>query len=418
MNGSIIDFFLLLGAHASAGIWSSPLKYSKKTTFLIWGIWIAVQSILMLCSELFMTHMGLQFFVSFVLTFAGQYVIFFKTTTGRLGQRIFTMLTYSVFFCISISLFNVVVGTFPNRSPAVTLLIFAAILFGVMFYFLRYVCPLCRNVAASISDGWKYLICVNLLLLLTLIFSSVFPVRLSSLRDPGCLAFVFLCVSVLAVCPVIFFNMNSMAQESVRREIQRQNKMLLALVEAENQQIAADRQARHDRRHHILVMLEMAGNDDLDGVRAYLKLLSESEGQVWSEIKFCSNMTVNTLLTAYTRRASETGIDMKISAAVSRELEIETQDLVIVIANLIENALNAVEKLKGREKSIRISIKETPERLLVKIDNSCREKFLFDESNYGVGIRSVIDTVNKYDGMYDFTAEGGTFSAKISLNLK
>ena len=42
----------------------------------------------------------------------------------------------------------------------------------------------------------------------------------------------------------------------------------------------------------------------------------------------------------------------------------------------------------------------------------------FDESEYGVGIRSVISTVNKYNGMYDFSAEDGIFSAKISLNVK
>lgn len=418
MIGSILEFFLLLMSHAAAGIWSSAPKYSKKTTFLIWGIWVAAQSVLMLCAELFMTHLALHFFVSFVLTFAGQYVIFFRTTTGKLEQRIFTMLTYSVFFCISISLFNIVAGTFPDRSPALSLLIYASTLFGVMFYFLRYVCPLCRAAAANISSGWKQLICISVLFLITLILSSVFPVRLTSLRDEGCLAYIFLSISILAVYPVIFSNLNNMEQESIQREIQRQNKLLLALVDAENQQIAADRQARHDRRHHILVMLEMANNSDLEGVRAYLKLLTESEGQVWSEIRFCNNMTVNTLLTAYTRRASENGVDARISASVSRDLAIEIQDLVIVVANLFENALNAVEKLKGKEKFVQVSIKETPQRLLIKIENACREKMTFDESEYGVGIRSVISTVNKYNGMYDFSAEDGIFSAKISLNVK
>ena len=33
-------------------------------------------------------------------------------------------------------------------------------------------------------------------------------------------------------------------------------------------------------------------------------------------------------------------------------------------------------------------------------------------------IHSVIATTNKYEGMYDFIAEDGIFSAKISLNLK
>ncbi|MBR2464316.1 MAG: GHKL domain-containing protein [Clostridia bacterium] len=42
----------------------------------------------------------------------------------------------------------------------------------------------------------------------------------------------------------------------------------------------------------------------------------------------------------------------------------------------------------------------------------------FDETLYGIGIRSVITTTNKYEGMYDFTAEDGVFSAKIILNLR
>ena len=36
---------------------------------------------------------------------------------------------------------------------------------------------------------------------------------------------------------------------------------------------------------------------------------------------------------------------------------------------------------------------------------------------YGVGIRSIISTANKYKGMYDFAARDGEFSVKVSLNL-
>jgi hypothetical protein len=51
------------------------------------------------------------------------------------------------------------------------------------------------------------------------------------------------------------------------------------------------------------------------------------------------------------------------------------------------------------------------------VENSCKSSLTFDETLYGVGIRSVISATNKYEGMYDFTAEDGVFSAKISLNL-
>jgi signal transduction histidine kinase len=222
----------------------------------------------------------------------------------------------------------------------------------------------------------------------------------------------------MAVYPVIFSSINSLSEAADKRETERQNKLLLAQIEAETTQLAADSQARHDRRHHNLVMLEFANNNDIESVREYLKNLVERESEVWGEVRYCENMTVNTVLTVYERRAKENSISVKISANASRDLAVSPQDLVIVIANLFENAIHAAEKLKSKEKSIDISIKESVRRLVIKVENPCRNNLTFDESLYGVGIRSVIATANKYDGMYDFTAEDGIFSAKVSLNLE
>lgn len=418
MTETIIQFILLLIAHAAAGIYSSTLKYSKKTTYIIWGTWVVLQTALLFYTEFVLTNWALQFFVGFVLSLVGQYVIFFATTKGKLAQRIFTMLTYSIFFCIVMSLVTMVNGTFGELHWTLTALIQAALLFAIVFYFLRYVCPLCRTAAKNITTGWAPLIFVNIVFMITIILSSVFPVRLVSFGDPAVITFAFISVSIMSVYPVIFSSINSLSEAATKREVEAQNKMLIAQIEAENAQLAADSQARHDRRHHNLVMLEFANNNDIERVREYLKSLVESESEVWGEVRYCDNMTINTVLTVYERRAKESGISVKISAKASRDLDVSPQDLVIVIANLFENAIHATAKHKSKEKMIDISIKGSAQRLLIKIDNPCKNNLTFDETLYGVGIRSVIATTNKYEGMYDFTAEDGIFSAKISLNLK
>lgn len=418
MTGTIIQFILLLIAHAAAGIYSSNLKYSKKTTYFIWGTWVVLQTALLFYTEFVLTNWALQFFVGFVLSLVGQYVIFFVTTKGKLAQRVFTMLTYSIFFCIVMSLVTMVNGTFGELHWTLTALMQAALLFAIVFYFLRYVCPLCRTAAKNITTGWAPLIFVNIVFMITIILSSVFPVRLVSFGDPAVITFAFISVSIMSVYPVIFSSINSLSEAATKREVEAQNKMLIAQIEAENAQLAADSQARHDRRHHNLVMLEFANNNDIERVREYLKSLVESESEVWGEVRYCDNMTINTVLTVYERRAKESGISVKISAKASRDLDVSPQDLVIVIANLFENAIHATAKHKSKEKMIDISIKGSAQRLLIKIDNPCKNNLTFDETLYGVGIRSVIATTNKYNGMYDFTAEDGIFSAKISLNLK
>ena len=418
MAGTIIQFVLLLIAHAAAGIYSSTLKYSKKITYIIWGAWVVLQTGLLFYTEFVLTDWALQFFVGFVLSLVGQYVIFFATTKGKLAQRVFTMLTYSIFFCIIASVFTMIDGTFVGLHWILVALIHAVLLLAMVAYFLRYVCTLCRTASNNITSGWAPLIFVNCVFLITIVLSAVFPVRLVSFNDPAVITFVFLSISIMSVYPVIFSNISSLSEAAIKREVETQNKLLIAQIEAETAQLAADSQSRHDRRHHNLVMLELANNDDIENLREYLKSLVESDNEVWGEVRYCDNMTVNTVLTVYERRAKESGISVKISAKAGRDLDVLPQDLVIVIANLFENAIHATEKHKGKQKVIDIAIKGTAQRLLIKVENPCRNNLTFDETLYGVGIRSIIATTNKYEGMYDFAAEDGIFSAKISLNLK
>lgn len=418
MELAIIEFVFALIAHAIAGIYSSTLKYTKKTTYIIWSIWVVLQSILLYYTEFVMTNMAWKFFSGFILSIIGQYVIFFVTTKGRLGQRIFTILTYSIFYCIFMALFTMMKGTFSNMPIMQFPIISAVILFGILYYFLHYVCPLCRAAAPNITTGWALLIFVNIFFLITIIFSSIFPVRLTNFSDPFAVTFIFLSLSVFVVYPLIFSNINSLSEAATKREIESQNKLLLAQIEIGNAKLAVDSQMRHDRRHHNLVMLEFANNNDIESVREYLKNLVESESEIWGGVRYCDNMTINTVLAVYERRAREQNISVNISANADSNLVVLPQDLVIIIANLFENAINAITNLRSDEKWIDIVIKESAQRLLIKIENSCRKKLSFDECLYGIGIRSIISTTEKYDGMYDFSAENGIFSAKISLNLK
>lgn len=417
MVGTIIEPLFICIAHAAAGIYSSTLKYSKKVTYIIWGIWITLQAALFIYIDLVLTIWTLQFFFGFIFPLVGQYVIFFVTTKGKLSQRIFIILTYSIFFCLIMTPFMLVKDALGELHWSLTVLVHAILLFAIVFYYFRYVCALCRAASKNINRGWLQLIFVDVIFLITIVLSSVFPIRLTSFGDPAFISFVFLSISILAVYPVIFSNIIHMSEAAKKREVETQNKLLMAQIEAESAQLAADSQARHDRRHHNLVLLEFANNNDIESVREYLGNLVDSDNEVWGEMRFCENMTVNTVLSVYERRAKESGISVNIYAKASRDLSVLPQDLVIVIANLFENAIHATSKLKPKYKHIDIYIKDSAQRLLIKVENPCKASLSFDETLWGVGIRSVVSATNKYEGMCDFDAEDGIFSAKVSLNL-
>ena len=410
-----IELLLILIVHAISGIYSTTLKYSKKTTFIIWGIWFALQGSVWCFGEFVIDDIALKFLLVFVSAFVFQYVVFFVTTKGNFAQRLFIILTYSVFFCIFMAFNTVIQGTFPGMNIVIRLIVLCAILIGILYYFLNFVCPLCRVASKSMVAGWYQLVFVNLVFIITLVAISVFPVKITGFFDPEFVSFFFLSISIFAVYPVMFSNIKNMAEVAAKKETEQQNELLLLQIEKENLQMSADRMARHDRRHHNLVLLELANKNDIETVKDYLKNLVDDSDSL-GEMNYCKNPTINTVLSVYEKKAKEAGITVKIAARVGYDIPVSPKDMVIVIANLFENAINATKKLKSKEKIIDVDIREKETRLLVKIENPCKPNMKFEEDDYGIGISSVITTTEKYEGMYDFTARDGIFVSKVCLN--
>ncbi len=417
MISLMFEQLVVLVAHAISGIYSSDLKYSKKTTFSVWGIWVVFQGIIGYFSEFVIKDIGMKFFLGFVTAYVFQYIIFFATTKGRFSQRLFTILTYSIFFCIFMALFMAIQGAFPSMYAIVKTIIHATLMVGVIFYFLKCVCPLCRAASKSIVTGWYPLVFVNCIFVITIVATSVFPVKITSIYMPEFVPFLFLSISIFAVYPVIFSNIKNMTEVAVKRETEQQNELLLLQIEKENLQMAQERRIRHDRRHHNRVLLEFANKNDIETVKDYLKTLVDDDSDSLREISCCKNPTINTVLSVYEKKAKEAGIKVKIAVRAGHDIPVSPKDLVIVIANLFENAINATKKIKSGEKLIDIDIREKENRLLVKIENPCKANLRFDESTYGIGINSVITATNKYEGMFDFTVKNEKFISKICLNF-
>ena len=413
----LVEMFIILIAHAISGIYSSNLKYSKNVTFIIWGIWLFLQGGIWVFGEFIIKDVGMKFLLVFVSAIVFQYVVFFLTTKGKRSQRLFSILTYSVFFCIFMAFNSAIQGTFPGMHGIVRVIVLISLLAGILYYFLNFVCPLCRDASRIIVKGWYPLIFVDVIFVITLVATSVFPIKLASFYEPEFVSFLFLSISIFSVYPVVFSNIKNMTEVAKKRETEQQNELLLLQIEKENLQISADRMAKHDRRHHNLVLLELANNNDIENLKEYLKNLVDDDTDNFSEISYCKNPTINTVLSVYEKKAKEAGIMVKISVRAGLDIPISPKDIVVVIANLFENAINASKKLKSNEKPIDVDIREKETRLLIKIENPCKNNVKFDETDYGIGISSVIATAEKYEGMYDFAVEGGMFISKVCLNF-
>lgn len=208
--------------------------------------------------------------------------------------------------------------------------------------------------------------------------------------------------------------------------MQMNHRLLERQLEILEESVESSRRIRHDVRHHNAVIAEYVHRGQDEELLQYLKEYDEETDQGNVE-KICSNTAVNHILSAYTRKAGKEQIRVTLDVEPGRDLVIPNIDLVTILANAYENAIYAcmeVKKLENRECFIHLVLKKKKSKLIISCSNTCRvETELKDgqpksEFTGGVGVSSIIRTVEKYDGEYDFKNEDGVFVFRLVMNTE
>jgi sensor histidine kinase regulating citrate/malate metabolism len=158
-----------------------------------------------------------------------------------------------------------------------------------------------------------------------------------------------------------------------------------------------------------------------------LECISEST-ETWQDTmtfitKRIKNPSVGGLLLGKMGRCRELGIDLEIDETSYLELygNIESNSLVVIIGNLLENSIHAVMTAGKKEKLIRFSIFEHPGMILIRvydegsgIDPANTEKifnkgFTTKKEGGGYGLYKVKEIVSLYGGEIEVNTEDGIY---------
>jgi sensor histidine kinase regulating citrate/malate metabolism len=137
---------------------------------------------------------------------------------------------------------------------------------------------------------------------------------------------------------------------------------------------------------------------------------------------FCENTTVNAALMHYVTIAERNNIRVKVSANIPHNAGVDEMQLAIAISNLLENAINACEKVPEAERFIEVTARYK-QQLLLEISNSCSGEVMLDEDGYpvtsveghGIGTRSVLDFVKKTGSEIRYITGDNMFKVRMLI---
>lgn len=184
------------------------------------------------------------------------------------------------------------------------------------------------------------------------------------------------------------------------------------------------RQQVHDFKNHLRTINGMSDSDS--AVKEYTQNLLESSYS-FAKLCHCGNDIIDSIINCKEAEAKEKNITFDYCISLSSPLNIESIDICAILANQIDNAIEACEKIEtanNREISIYISQKES--FLLFRVQNTVKEnpfnkknELLTSKKNYdglhGFGIRIIRETAKKYNGTSENRYEDGQFISSVML---
>ena len=321
-----------------------------------------------------------------------------------------------------------------NNNPWVEVVVRALCFTVMVLEYKFYLKKAFRDVANNYQGKLIWLTSSVISILFSAVFLSIvfFPRPLAE-RGPAIPMFNNVMIgAILAYTAVFTFFMTSfksiMENEKIKRTLQEdqlKTEYWKSKIEAQNELIQNVRKTKHDLRHHDNYLADLLNKKEYDKALEYLQRHGAAIDQMTIK-EYCKNDMVNSILSSYLSKAERLGIKVECKANIPAEIAIDNLELASLYANLLENAIEACQKLdENQEKFINVSTIFEDESLRIQVDNSCVKNLEFDgefpvstkEIKSGIGTKSVADIATKHNGIFEFIENDGVFTARIVLEV-
>lgn len=376
----------------------------------------------------FITFIYLYFNLAY-LTMLCNIVLFFLLTFNYdtdFKHRIMSTLTiYSILLiteCISVLIFNL----FPLENSMIYALFSTRILSLVIVFVLNNLNNIKNNVMVPFEQWLSiFFFPLGTLIIFILFIEKVNYITLS-------ITLIILLVFNIFVF-FLYDNLSCQYQKNIEEQLLLKTKQFEATtyyrekIFYENQlriikKSESDiRSLKHDIKNHQIVLLSYLEKGDLKNTLRYVKEISSITNST-SVFSDTGNTVIDSILNHKLNYAYENGMEINLQLKIPNILHINSTDLCIILGNLLDNSIEAVDKIKINKK-INIKIEYEKGILFIFISNPCLISTIqdthtttkTDQDNHGFGLINVNKSLANNKGMINSYIKDSIYYVEVML---
>ena len=247
-----------------------------------------------------------------------------------------------------------------------------------------------------------------------------------TMRQASIVSFLVLLLFFL-VFSLLLLTISSRDQERAQRLVLQQTDRLMEKnYQMLHQDLQENAKRLHDFHHHLQAILGLAEQAGDQKTEEYVQSLLDVS---YRDVRMCScgNDIIDAVINCSAAEAARSHIDFQYNVELSSSLsQISPIDLCAVLGNQVENALDACRKIPDSQRRfIQVSIRQNKSFVVIQVINSAyRNPFTADgrlvtnkedSEFHGLGLKSIQDTVDKYNGYLTNSYENHQFQSEALL---
>ena len=238
----------------------------------------------------------------------------------------------------------------------------------------------------------------------------------------------FVLVALASICISVFLTILILKRKYDKRLSDFQDSVLKKQRDEVQNIYQTMRAWRHDYHNHMQSIKALIEMDKMKELSEYLDNLEKDLDSIDIAIR-TGNVGLDAILSSKVSIARKNLIDVNCTAKVPQDLTVSDVHLCAIVGNLMDNAIEACEKMKkdtpDAERFIRVYIGLFKSQLYISVTNSTKESKRRRVSElvtsklgeHGFGLRRIDKITEKYDGYVNRKNEPGVFATEVMLPL-